>query len=234
MTEDTVRLSDLVPMHGQWIGLGPDLKAAAYDLHQTVQRLSDYYYAAKGPDIPSKLCWLGSVSNSQQSTRRHRIDFGMLNRYFSNWATATTPLGPDFDCFIEGDFERVPASAIYLSRAALIDWLEAADIECPQVLLSPPATSRTKIKTPRTALEPREINSVKLLLNSAFELLHAVSQNGSSLRATAAKMDQNASPGLKAKAFSELASMAGIDMKLDAKTISKYFPSESELEDLRK
>lgn len=132
MSEDTIRLSDLVPMHGQLIGLGPDLKAAAYDLHKTVQRLSDYYYVAKGPDVPSKICWLGSVSNSQPSNQRHQIDLGMLNRYFSNWASATPPIGPDFDCRIEGGFERVPASAIYLSRAALIDWLEAAGIEPPK------------------------------------------------------------------------------------------------------
>lgn len=234
MPEDTIRLSDLVPMHAQSLGLGADLKAAAYDLHQTVQRLSDYYYVKNGPDVPSKICWLGSVSNSQPSNQRHQIDLGMLNRYFSNWASATPPIGPDFDCRIEGGFERVPASAIYLSRAALIDWLEAAGIEPPQALLSPLTTSTSKVKAPRTALEQREMNSVKLLLNTAFELLHAVSQNGSPLRATAAKMDLNASHGLKAKAFSELANMAGIDMKLNVKTISRYFPSEDELEDLKK
>jgi len=234
MSEDTIRLSDLVPMHGQLIGPDPDLKAAAYDLHQTVQRLSDYYYVAKGPDVPSKICWLGSVSNSQRSARRHQIDFGMLNRYFSNWDTAPTPTGPDFECSIGGDFQRVPASAIYLSRAALIDWLETAGIEPPQVLLSPLATSTSKVKAPRTTLEQREMNSVKLLLNTAFELLHAIAQNGSPLRASAAKLNPDASPGLKAKAFSELANLAGIDMKFNVKTISKYFPNEDELEDLRK
>lgn len=234
MPEDTIRLSDLVPMHGQSIGLGADLKAAAYDLHETVQRLSDYYYVAKGPDVPSKICWLGSVSNSQRSTRRHQIDFGMLNRYLSNWATAPTTIGPDFECLIEGDIEQVPASVIYLSRAALIDWLEAAHITPPQLLISPPATSESKTKTPRTALDQREMNSVKLLLQTAFELIHAASERNSPLGRRAEKLDPDASPGLKAKTFLELANLAGIDMRFNVKTISKYFPSMDELEDLRK
>lgn len=232
MTEDPIRLSDFVPLHAQSLGL--DLEAAAYDLHEVVQRLADYYYVPNGPVVPAKICWLGSIARAQQSTRKHLIDFGMLNRYFNNWAAAPASSGPEFECLIEEDFAQVPASAIYLSRAALIDWLEAAEITPPQFLLAQPATGVSKANTPRAALDQREMNSVKLLLHTAFELLHAVSQRNSPLRGNAEKLDPDASPGLKAKAFKELANLAGIDMTFNVKTISKYFPSEDELEDLRK
>ena len=87
---------------------------------------------------------------------------------------------------------------------------------------------------PRTTLEQREMASVKRILHTAFELLHLVSQRNSPLRANAAKLDPDTSPGLKAKAFKELVNLAGIDMSIDVKTISKYFPNEDELENLRK
>lgn len=226
MPENTMRLSDLVPRHAQTLGV--DLKAAIYDFRQLMRRITDHYYEASGPIVPADVIWLGGIASDEPSRTRHEIDLGMLNQYFSNWEAALNPRGPDFQCFINGVSEKVPASAIYLSRTGFIAWLEAAAIQPPQCLLPSPETRGTD-KSRRGGLDQREMNSVKLLMNTAFELLHIVSQRNSPIRRNAEGLNPYASPGIKAKAFKELANLAGLDLDLDAKTIKKYFPSQDEL-----
>lgn len=230
MPKNAIRLSEIVPAHASFLGVS--LKEAAYDLYEKFQLLKFCSYVPLSPLIPGDICWLGGVASDQKSARKHEIEFSALERYFNDWETDSPQSESGFECYFDVSFERVPASAIYFSRSALAGWFDAAEIGRPDFLVCEWPSVNANKHSRQPSKDKRELKTARKIISAAYELLHTVSQRGSALRDNAARLNIHASPGLKAKALKELTDLAGINLKLNEKTIAKFFPSEDELDDL--
>ncbi|TBU77175.1 hypothetical protein [Phytopseudomonas daroniae] len=174
MTDELIRLCDFVPNHSKTLGL--DIRAAAYDLQELVQRLIEHHYVRNGPIIPTSVCWLGGVTDSRQSTRRYVIDFGMLSSYFKAWLHSPGEDGPVFRPEVEGEFKDVPARAIYFSKSGLIEWVESAGVEIPQFLEGRHSGGRALEAAEIEAFRAKELAYIQRLTQGLVNLLIEVNK----------------------------------------------------------
>jgi hypothetical protein len=232
--ESPISLSKFIDAHSAELESSPT--AAAFSLRDLFRRLEEYS-ADDCRELDQAVCWAAGVRNPTRRDESRRISYAALIDYFQRKALANGKAVEFLACQTpaRGGAEMISDSAVYFSPKRLTRLIEDARAERLGFLFQrhwdkDVETTAPKKNIQRDALEKREIDSVKLILNSVFEMIHAVSKGDSVVRRKAARFDLAASAGLKAKALLELAEATGIELKADRKTIAKYFPREDELE----
>lgn len=233
-----IRLSEFVDAHSAELGSSPT--TAAFALRDLFRRLEEH--SPNGLEQQA-VCWVAGVRNSTKRDDSRRINYTALVDYFQRKALANDK-GVEFLLCqtLTDDADTVSDSAVYFSPERLTRLIEDARAERLGFLLqrqwAEENTSATSVASAapkknirRDALEKREIDSVKLILNSIFEMICAVSKGDSVVRRKTMRFDLNASAGLKAKALLELAQLTGVELQADRKTIAKYLPDKDELEE---
>lgn len=125
MSEDLIRLSELVPEHARYHGM--ELQSAAHDLREIIELLADYYFQSGGGELPERVCWVGRASSSSRSAKRYMIDFESLLSYFGRWDSTGAP----FECYskTEQKYSEIPAGCVYFSKALMADWAAGAGLD---------------------------------------------------------------------------------------------------------
>jgi len=234
MTDDTIRLSDFVPMHAKRHSIAP--KSAAYDLSEWMHQLKGHFYDRKGQLMPSTLFWLGSAITSDKSEKHLEMDYGMFIQYFQAWENTPTDDEPSFRGVIQGRITDVPASTVFTSRKALIEWVQSAGIKCPSFLIKQPEHTEAEIK----AFQAKELVYISRLtqglLKLALEVDHAHrgphhekdrAERAEKIKSRIAKIDLKKSPHNWMSALFRAAEAAGIDeIPKGEGTLRKYMNTQ--------
>ncbi|EPN9799997.1 hypothetical protein ACT5AY_001464 [Pseudomonas aeruginosa] len=238
MSDDLIRLSEFVPEHARYHGL--DIPTAAHDLTELIDALTHKHLGTTGKDIPPYVCWVGGVANPHQSTKRCKPDYKNLIDYFKSWSVAPTGNSQDFlDCYseTERDYIRIPAAIVYFSRTSLLQWIQAAKLDCPGFLKGK-STEESAINTEEgCTFKGKELVTVQGLTRGLIEIIVAVDRahRGLTDEASAAAIIRAVSQlelaGKASKwhaALTELAELAGIDdFRSNRRTLRKYIGNHS-------
>lgn len=230
MTDDTIRLSDFVPMHAKLHSIAP--KSAAYDLSEWMQRLKGHYYDRNGQLMPSTLFWLGGVINPDRTGKHLEMDYGTLVQYFQAWANTPTDNEPSFRGLIQGRMTDVPACTVFTSRKALIEWIQSAGIKCPSFLIQQPEHTEAEIEVFRAKELVYISQLTRGLLKLALEVDNAHRgphhekdrlERAEKIKSRVAKIDLKKPPHNWISALLRVAEAAGIEeIPRSERTLKKY------------
>lgn len=233
MNEDLIRLSEFVPAHARSNGVST--QAAAYDLKEMIDALSEAYYVSLGASLPERVCWVGGVTTSRRSSKSYMIDFESLASYFETWVLSPEDGEPSFQCFckLEREYRVMPASSVYFSKNELAGWIQAASAEIPaflanQVLASSPGPSREEIK----AFQGKELVSIRGLARGLIDLIVAVDRahrglpdktKAAAILRAASQLDMNERASKWRAALVDLADAAEVeDFRRSRQTLDRY------------
>lgn len=245
MNDDVMRLSDLVPQYASGYKVSP--QEAAYTLHELIVDLySEYHVKRDQMVIPDHILWVGRAGTSQRPAKTYKLFFNGLIEYLNNLCN------PPFDansslvrcyCVSDRDPKDVPAGIVYLSRAALNQWILDAGIEPPELLLSSNAGETTKKDKKGSELNEQERGTISKIMNGLVDLVKEVDKAHRELpvdynsKRRADKIKSHASllnnPPRKNfdvySALIRLAEDAGVDMPADHQTLRRYMRAQSNL-----
>lgn len=234
MTDDTIRLSDFVPMHAKFHSIAP--KLAAYDLSEWMQRLKGHYCDKKGQLMPRTLFWLGGAITPDRSEKHLEMDYGALIQYFQAWGNTPTDDEPSFRGLIQGRITDVPACTVFTSRKALIEWVQFAWIKCPSFLIQQPEHTEAEIK----AFQAKELVYISRLTQGLLKLVLEVDkahrgphhekdrfERAEKIKSRIAKIDLKKSPHNWMSALFRAAEAAGIEeIPKGEGTLRKYMNTQ--------
>lgn len=236
MSNDVMRLSDLVPEYASYYKVSPQI--AAHALHELAEELNSEHSDVRGNSLLlNEVFWVGRAGSSQRSIRSYSLYFQQLSKYFYDFYN--TPHGTDnevLNCYSRGDeqFKNIPASAVYFSRAALEKWLIDAEIEVPG-FLSEGNSRRRAEDDERKEFQTKELNSISLITSGLISLIkevdkahteqpidEAAMRRSDTIKRRALKLRSSRKSFDMGLAILALADAAGVAMPKTQKTLRKY------------
>lgn len=243
MNDDVIRLSDLVPEYARHYKVSP--QEAAYALHELIVDLySEYHVKREEKVFPEYIFWVGRVGCSRRAAKSYKLFFNGLIEYFNNLFNPS----PDTDdglvrCYCVSDNvpKGIPAGIVYLSRAALGEWVLDAGIEPPELMFSSNADRGAKEIEGAKEFKTIELGYISKIISGLVELVkevdkaHSVQLLDDAGRRRADAIKRGASrlnnPARKNfdlySALISLAEDAGVDMPKDHKTLRKYMRGQT-------
>ncbi|MBP3860815.1 MULTISPECIES: hypothetical protein [Pseudomonas] len=243
MSDDVIRLSDLVPEYARHYKASP--QEASYALHELILDLySEYHVKREEMVVPHHIFWVGRVGGSQLSTKSYKLFFNGLIDYFNN---LFSPL-PEVDdglvrcyCVSDSGAKDIPAGIVYLSRAALGKWVLDAGIEPPDFILSTNAGEGAEKDKRWSEFKEQELGTISKIMNGLVDLIKEVDKahreppTDSFGRKRAEKIKIHASrlnnpPRKNFDMYSALISFAEdaeVDIPTDHQTLRKYMRAQS-------
>lgn len=240
MNADLIRLSDLVPEYARYYEVS--FQEAAYDLHELIEDLFREYAVRRGKFMPEHIFWVGGAKSSKRSTKGYELDFGGLRKYFKALVESPEAGNPLLNCFCraESDYTNIPAGVIYLSRAALVEWILAAGIEPPDFILGGDTGKCIKGNDETDGFRAKELVFISSVISGLIDLIkevhkahteptlddkarkraEAIIRGASRLNSTRKNFDLPS-------AIKSLAEDAGVDMPRSPKTLKKYMGDQS-------
>lgn len=235
MNSDLIRLSDLVSECVRYYQITP--QEAAYELHEVIESLYREYAVRRGKMLPENLFWVGRVRSCQRSSKGYEIDFGSLRKYFSDRVDSPENVNVLLNCFCraENDYENVPAGVIYLSKAALAEWIAAAGIEPPGFILGVSVDGYSRGGDQGDELKTIELNNIGKIISGLIGLVKAVhnahsepsvnieaKRRAENIIKAASRLNSDRKNFCPYPVILSLAEEAGIDMVKDFRTLERY------------
>lgn len=232
MTDELIRLCDLLPMYSNYHGVS--LPEAAFGLHELMDEAFLAYLGRGEELLPERLFWVGGVSSSKRSVRGYVLGHEGLIKYFK---ALSEPSGSTqfINCFChaEYDYVNVPASIVYSSKTALSEWLKNAGVSDFSFVLDVGVSSKECGSS--SVISSKELNSISLIINGLVELIKEVDKAhtvqgidaAAQIRADAIKrralgvrsVRKNFNPCM---AILSLADAAQVEMPKSHKTLGKF------------
>ncbi|WP_124184958.1 hypothetical protein [Pseudomonas aeruginosa] len=232
MNDDLIRLSEFVPEHARHHRL--DLQTAAYDLQELMEALSTSLFVRSGGSLPEHVCWVGGVTAHSRSSKHHMIDFESLSNYFETWARSPTGSEPSFQCFCrtESKYKAIPAGTVYFSRNAMVEWIQAAAVDCPEFLIQEDAERNARTADEVEAFKGKELVSIRGLTRGLIDIIVAVDKahrglpdkaKAAAILRAVSQLNPNEKTSKWHAALTELAGFAEVeDFRSNRKTLQKY------------
>ncbi|MDZ5738337.1 hypothetical protein [Pseudomonas asiatica] len=175
MSDDFMRLCDLVPRYARFHKISP--QEAAYALYELIERLYVEYGVNRFlPHSVNDVFWVGCFGSHDRSPRTHVIYFQELSKYF--YELFCSPSRGDknkLSCYCE-EAQRsidVPDSVIYFSGSVLVEWILNAGFESPDFLLSTNLAEKAKGRSDG-GLNEQELGTVIKIVNGLVDIIKAV------------------------------------------------------------
>ncbi|MCE5364123.1 hypothetical protein [Pseudomonas anguilliseptica] len=243
MSDDVIRLSDLVPEYARHYKVSP--QEAAYALHELIVGLhSEYHVKRAEMAIPNHIFWVGRVGSSQCSAKIYKIFFSGFIEYFNNLCNPPPENGNGFfRCYCESDSDPkdIPAGIVYLSRSALSEWILDAGIEPPEFILSSNSGEIPKKNKNESEIKEQERGTIRKIMNGLVDLIKEVDRahrepptdydgkkRADQIKAHASRLSNP--PRKNPDVYSALISFAedaGVDMPKDHQTLRSYMRAQS-------
>ncbi len=236
MSDDVMRLSDLVPVYARYYKV--DSQVAAHALHEFIEELYAEHGEARGNNLfLNNVFWVGRADSPQRSARSYNLHFQLLSKYFYDFYNTPRSADNGLVSFYSRDdeqFKNIPASAVYFSKAALEEWAIDAGIETPG-FLSRDNSRRRAGDGERKELQTKELNSISLIINGLISLIKevdkahteqplddAAKRRADTIRRRALKLRSSRKSFDVGLAILSLADAAEVDMPKTQKTLRKY------------
>lgn len=243
MNDDVIRLSDLVPEYARCYKVSP--QEAAYALHELIVSLySEYHVKRAEMVIPGHIFWVGRAGNSQRSAKIYKLFFNGFTEYFNNICNSPPETGNGLvRCYCESDSDPkdIPAGIVYLSRAALSEWILDAGIEPPEFISSSNTSEISEKDKSRSGFKEQELGTISKIMNGLVDLIKEVDKahrepptdydgkkRADQIKKHASRL--NNPPRKKFDVYSALISFAedaGVDMPKDHQTLRRYMRAQS-------
>lgn len=243
MNDDVIRLSDLVPEYARRYKVSP--QEAAYALHELIVSLySEYHVKRAEMVIPDHIFWVGRAGNSQRSAKIYKLFFNGFTEYFNNICNPLPETGNGLvRCYCESDSDPkdIPAGIVYLSRAALSEWILDAGIEPPEFISSSNAGEISEKDKSGSGFKEQELGTISKIMNGLVDLIKEVDKahrepptdydgkkRADQIKTHASRL--NNPPRKKFDVYSALISFAedaGVDMPKDHQTLRRYMRAQS-------
>lgn len=238
MTDELIRLCDLLPMYSNYHGVS--LPEAAFGLYELMDEAFLAYLGRSEELLPERLFWVGRVGSSEPSARGYVLGHEGLLKYFKGLCDSSDGI-QSINCFCHAEYEytNVPASIVYSSKEALSEWLKNAGVSDHPFVLDAGANSREYGGS--GAVSSKELNSISLIVNGLVELIKEVDKAhtvqgldaAAQMRADAIKrralgvrsVRKNFNPCM---AILSLADAAQVEMPKSHKTLGKFMKGHSQ------
>ncbi|MBC3957117.1 hypothetical protein [Pseudomonas triticifolii] len=236
MSDDLIRLSDLLPAYARYHALS--LPEAAFGLQELIGEVCIEYMLRREDILPKQLFWVGRVVSSEVSIRGYELDEEGLLSYFEGLCNPLPGVDSNFiQCFCCSVNKRVciPASIVYSSRETLGQWIGSAGIEASDFVSSSGMGSRAEADEGKAVLQSKELNSISLIIGGLVELIkevdkahtdqspdEAVKKRSETIRRRVLGLRSDRKNFDPCTAIISLAEAAGVDMPKSHKTLKKY------------
>lgn len=235
MNDDVMRLSDLLSAYARYHAV--TLPEAAFGLYELMDEAFLSYLGRFEELLPEQLFWVGRVGSSEPSPKGYVLDHQGLLKYFKGLCEPSTGADNQFiSCFCHSDYSNttVPASVVYFSRKAFIDWIQAASTKIPEFLSSknlennPGKPNEENIK----AFQGKELVSIRGLARGLIEIIVELDRahrglskktNPEAILRAASQLDLNKKSSKWRAALADLANAAEVeDFRGNRRTLEKY------------
>lgn len=171
MNDDLIRLSDLVPEYARYYEVS--FQEAAYNLHELIEQLFREYTLKRGKPLPEQIWCVGGAKSSQRSSKGYELDFGGLKNYFKALFDSHEASNPHINCFsrTDSDYTSIPPSVVHFYKAALVEWIQAADIEPPAFILDGNAGDCSTDSEDTDEFNEKELVSIRRIISDLIELI---------------------------------------------------------------
>lgn len=177
MSDDLMRLSDLVPAYARFYKVSSH--EAAYALYELIQRLYfEYGVNRSSPNSINDIFWVGNVAGSERSTKLHSLYFQTLSEYFYDLFDPSFENKKDILCCYFEYSEKlinIPASVVCFSRVALSEWVVGAGFEVPQFILIGD-TKKVGKGQGDDGFNEYELGTISKFVNGLVDIIKAVDQ----------------------------------------------------------
>lgn len=244
MNDDVMRLSDLVPEYSRHYKVS--LTDAAYALHEFFNELNtDHHSKQPYKAIPDQIIWVGRIGSPTRTTKPYKLYFSALVEYFNDLINPNHNSESKLvQCLMTGeqsDTKDIPAGSVYLSRAALSEWVLEAGIEPPEFILISNSGETPEKNKSESELKEQERGTIRKIMNGLVDLIKEVDKahrepptdyNGKKradkIKAHASRLSNP--PRKNSDVYSALilfAEDAGVDMSKDHQTLRRYMRAQS-------
>jgi len=243
MSDDSVRLSDLVPEYSRYYKVTP--KEAAHALHELIDDLYSEHGERRGDRLSiNEIFWVGKPECSKRASRNYNFYFQMLSQYFEGFfASASEVIPVCISCYSESDesFKDIPASLVWLSRRKFSEWVLDAGIDPPESIFKTGVASKSLDDAADSALKTLELESIRKIMVGLVRLIKEVDkahreqsvnyeEKRRSDRIKLRALRLNNPPRKNSDLYRELkefAEDAGFELVKDRQTLRKYMHGES-------
>lgn len=244
MSDDVIRLSDLVPEFARRYNVS--LPDAAYALHELFTELNTNHHSRQpNKAIPDQVIWVGRVGSPTRMAKPYKLYFFAISEYFNDLLNSNyNPESIFVQCLITGeksDTKDIPAGIVYLSRTALSEWVLDAGIEPPELILNSNAGEISEKDKSGSGFKEQELGTISKIMNGLVDLIKEIDKahrelptnyddkkRADKIKTHAARL--NNPPRKKFDVYSALISFAedaAVDMPADHQTLRKYMRAQS-------
>ncbi|MHA6193114.1 hypothetical protein ACX3YG_01855 [Pseudomonas wadenswilerensis] len=243
MSDDAVRLSELVPEYSRYYKVTP--KEAAYALHELIDDLYLEYGERRGNRLSiNEVLWVGRSESPERTSRKYNFYFQLLNQYFEGFFASESEAAPVcISCYSESDqrFKDIPVSLVWLSRRKFSEWVLEAGIDPPESISKAGVATKSLAEATDSTLKTLELESIRRIMVGLVRLIKEVDRAHSEqpinydekrrsdrIKLRASRL--NNPPRKNSDLYRELiefAEDAGFELVKDRQTLRRYMHGES-------
>ncbi|MDD1016980.1 hypothetical protein [Pseudomonas rubra] len=243
MSDDSVRLSDLVPEYSRYYKVTP--KEAAHALHELIDDLYSEHGERRGNRLSiNEIFWVGKPESSKRASKNYKFHFQLLSQYFEGFfASASEVIPACVSCYSESDerFKDIPASLVWMSRCKFSEWAVEAGIDPPDSISKAGTVRKSLEDSNDSALKTLELESIRKIMVGLVQLIkevdkaHCEQPNNYDEKRRSDRIKLRASrlnkpPRKNSDLYRELiefAEDAGFELVKDRQTLRRYMHGES-------
>ncbi|AZD52729.1 hypothetical protein C4K19_0923 [Pseudomonas chlororaphis subsp. aurantiaca] len=243
MSDDAVRLSELVPEYSRYYNVTP--KEAAHALHELIDDLYSEHGEKRGNRLSiNEVFWVGKPDSSKRAARNYNFHFQLLSQYFQGFFASASEVSPGcVSCYSEFDerFKDVPASLVWLSRCKFSEWVLDAGIDPPESISKAGVARKVLEDSSDSTLKTLELESIRKIMVGLVRLIKEVDKahceqpvdyddkrRSDRIKLRASRL--NNPPRKNTDLYRELiefAEDAGFELVKDRQTLRRYMHGES-------
>lgn len=243
MSDDAVRLSELVPEYSRYYKV--PLKEAAYALHKLIDDLYlEHGELCGNRNSINEVFWVGGPDSPKRASRKYNFHFQLVSQYFEGFFASASETNPDcISCYSESDqrFKDIPARFVWLSRCKFSEWALDVGVDPPESISKAGVARKTLEGSSDSALKTLELESIRKIMVGLVRLIKEVDMAHSEQPVNYDEKRRSDRIKLRASRLSnpprkntdiyreliEFAEDAGFELVKDRQTLRRYMHGES-------